>query len=96
MHRTSSAKVTKSVSQDKWDKGKRILVELKAVLEDDRLAKLSFKVLESRTGFLGHLSMTFEFMVPFLKGFYLTLNSWQGGRYTDGWKMKDKDWQSFL
>jgi hypothetical protein len=35
-------------------------------------------------------------MIPFLKGFCLTLNGWQLGRYEDGWKMKDKDWISFL
>jgi hypothetical protein len=52
--------------------------------------------LESKTGFLGHLSMTFEFMVPFLKGFYLTLNGWRLGRYKDGWKMKNQDWIAFL
>lgn len=65
-------------------------------LEEDHLVNLDFKSLESKTGFLGHLSMTYAFMVPFLKGFYLTLNGWRPGRHADGWKMKDKDWLAFL
>jgi hypothetical protein len=96
MHATSSEKVSKSVSEAKWTKGKRILTELLEELEGDHLVELDFKTLESKTGFLGHLSMTFEFMVPFLKGFYLTLNGWRSGRKEDGWKMKDKEWISFL
>jgi hypothetical protein len=92
----SPVKVSKSVSVAKWAKAKRILIDLLAELTADHLVDLNFKDLESKTGFLGHLSMTYEFMVPFLKGFYLTLNSWRPGRYEDGWKMKDKDWLAFL
>ena len=82
---------SKSASEAKWAKGKRILKDLLFKLEENPSAELDFKFLESKTGFLGHLSMTFEFMVPFLKGFYLTLNSWRLGRDKDGWKMKDKE-----
>jgi len=96
MHSTSSKRVSKSVSEAKWFKGKKILTDLLVKLEVNRFADLDFKLLESKTGFLGHLSMTFEFMVPFLKGFYLTLNGWRLGRYKDGWKMKNKDWIAFL
>jgi hypothetical protein len=93
----SPDKVSKSVSEAKWAKGRKILTDLLAELEKDHLVDLDFKNLESKTGFLGHLSTTFEFMIPFLKGFYLTLNGWRLGRYNDaGWKMKDKDWLAFL
>jgi hypothetical protein len=31
--------------------------------------------------------MTFEDLNPFLKGFYLTLNSWRPGRDQEGWRV---------
>lgn len=43
-----------------------------------------------------HLAMIFEIMVPFLKGFYLTLNSWQLGRDAEDWKVADKQWLQIL
>ena len=93
---SSPESVSKSVSEAKWAKGKKILNDLLLKLQENPSVELDFKFLESKTGFLGHLSMTFEFMVPFLKGFYLTLNSWRLGRDKDGWKMKDKEWIAFL
>ena len=30
-------------------------------------------------------------MVPYLKGFHLTIEMWRGGRDTEGWKQKDHD-----
>ena len=36
--------------------------------------------------------MTFEDTTPFLKGFYLTLNSWRDKRKDDGWKVSDNTW----
>lgn len=42
---------------------------------------LDHKELERETGFLSHLSMTFDELVPFIKqGLYLTLNSWRSNR----------------
>jgi hypothetical protein len=43
--------------------------------------------LDKEDGFLYHLSLTLESMVPFLKGFYLTLNAWRGGRDNQDWKV---------
>ena len=70
--------ITKSVSQDKWQKGKSIVEDLARRIseEPDGSPSLNRKELERQTGFLNHLTMTFEDMTPFLKGFYLTLNSW--------------------
>lgn len=50
------------------------------------------KALERDTGFLNHLAMTFEDFNPFLKGCYLSLNSWRTGRDQEGWKLPDKVW----
>jgi hypothetical protein len=43
-------------------------------------AELNHKQLEKDRGsFLTHLSMTFEAIVPFLRGFHLTIDQWRLG-----------------
>ena len=42
--------------------------------------KLHFKITESCVGFLVYVAMTYTSMVPYLKGIYLSLNSWRQGR----------------
>lgn len=92
--------ITKSVSQEKWDKGRRMvaqLLETVTTTEDkDFRPALDRRELEKETGFLNHLSMTFETMVPYLKGFYLTLNSWREGRDDDDWKVSSNRWKAIL
>ena len=90
--------ISKSVSQEKWDKGRRIILDLKIKCEGDPSGRpmLHRKDLERSTGFLNHLTMTFEDITPFLKGFYLTLNSWRPQRDADDWKMSDKKWKQVL
>ena len=91
--------ITKSVAQAKWDKAREIV---KLLVEGCKEAKegrpmLDRKDLERSTGFMNHLAMTFEDVTPFLKGLYLTLNSWRpGGRDQDDWKISDKKWKLFL
>lgn len=69
------------ITQEKWDKSKGIL---RAVLEeleassDDR-PRVVYKALEKKTGFLSHVALTYKDFRPFLRGFYLTLNSWRPG-----------------
>lgn len=62
----------------------------------DNLPALNHKELERKRGFLVHLAMTFETMVPFLKGLHLTLDSWRAGRKEDGWKVSQKEWNLWL
>ena len=57
---------------------------------------LDYKELESDIGFLIHLSMSYPNMKPFLRGFYVTLNSWRAGRDKEGWKLSEKTYQLFL
>ena len=47
--------------------------------------EIQFKQLEHIVGFLVYVSQTYTCMVPYLKGIYLTLNSWRHGRDEDGW-----------
>ena len=47
--------------------------------------EIPFKQLERIVGFLVYVSQTYTCMVPYLKGIYLTLNSWRNGCDKDGW-----------
>ena len=62
---------------------------------DDRPV-VNRKELERETGFLNHLSMTFDVITPYPKGFYLTLNSWRSHRNEGDWRVSDKRWQRIL
>ncbi len=79
LFKVSPSSITKTVTTEKWDKGISILSKLKEACNSDPLARpiLDRKQLERDTGFLNHLSMTYDTTTPFLKGFYLTLNSWR-------------------
>lgn len=90
--------ITKSVSQEKWDKARSIVQTLRIQCHGDVSGrpKLNRKELEQSTGFLNHLAMTFDDMTPFLKGLYLTLNAWRPGRDADDWKMTDAKWKQVL
>jgi hypothetical protein len=96
--RIGSNHITKSVSQEKWDKGRAMIERHLLEIEESKDSRpfLDRRRLEKETGFLNHLSMTFETMVPFLKGFYLTLNSWREGRDDNDWKVSTKRWKSIL
>ena len=90
--------ITKSVSQEKWEKGREMIERhhLEIGRSSDSRPFLDRRRLEKETGFLNHLSMTYETMIPFLKGFYLTLNSWREGRDENDWKLSAKRWKVIL
>jgi hypothetical protein len=87
-----------TVSEKKWAKAKSILQILldEVVKAEDDLPMLNFKSLESHVGFLVHLSMAYPDMTPFLRGFYLTMNSWRDGRDELGWKLSNKAFNLFM
>ena len=90
--------ISKSVSQEKWEKGIGIIENLSRPLKSHESGRptMNQKELERQTGFLNHLTMTFDKMTPYLKGFYLTLNYWRPKRDKDDWKMSDKTWMRCL
>jgi hypothetical protein len=96
--RISSDSISKSVSEEKWAKGRAIIDRLRSLLGPpaEERPMLCRKLLERETGFLNHLAMTFENLTPFLKGFYLSLNSWRSGRDAEDWKVSDKTWMKML
>jgi len=77
-----------TVSQKKWDRAKGIIGSLLADFESEGdLPELSLKEQEQKVGFLVHLAMAYPLMFPFLRGFYVAMNSWREGRDKDGWKL---------
>jgi hypothetical protein len=72
---TKDGKITKSISQGKWDKAKAMIKELINEADGDPRHEYSYKRLEQIRGFLCHLAMTYENITPFLKGLHLTLAS---------------------
>jgi hypothetical protein len=92
-----SSSIGISVTREKWEKGHNIVRDLvKECLGEGELPNLLHKKLEKERGFLVHLGMTFESIVPFLKGIHLTLDQWQLGRETGGWARSDKDHREWM
>lgn len=91
---STATSVTKSVTVEKWNKGRRLVEALweQLSIKDWAITPIDCKELEVARGFLCHLSMNFEFMVPYLKGFHLTLASHLRKRDKEGWKFSDKTW----
>lgn len=86
-----------TVTQAKWDKVKGILSKYSDILRGSanpsEIILLDRKSLEQDVGFLVHVTMTYTNLRPFLKGFYLSLNSWRHDRDEDGWKSERTEWE---
>jgi hypothetical protein len=57
---------------------------------------LNYKRLEQIPVFLGHISMTYLVVTPYLKGLHLTLASHHPGHDKRGWKMAPREWAAYL
>ena len=66
---------------------KRILKDWYTILAKGE-KELSHSKLASDRGFLVYVTCTYPPMVPYLKGFHLSLEMWRGGRDAEGWKLK--------
>ena len=74
------------VSQEKWDRTKEFLLWVRDCMNQPE-PLLERKRFQSGKGFLVHISLCYEFMQPYLKGFHLSENSWRPNRDEDGWKL---------
>jgi hypothetical protein len=93
---TDKGRITKTTSQEKWDKAKGYI---KSILKDyslDEDPMLDYKLLEQVKGFLCHMSMAFDQITPLLKGLHLTLAAHVPGRDGEGWKLSDSAWTAFV
>ena len=80
-------------SEEKWKKLKDIIQKwTERILEGKE--KLDHKELLSDRGFLVYVTRAYPGMVPYLKGFHLTIEMWRGNRDADGWKLPSRQLQS--
>jgi hypothetical protein len=100
---TSSTNVFASVSQEKWDKAKRLVEGLwdKITLQGSdcdglKPVDLDYKELEITWGFRVHLSMTFDMLTHHLKGFHLALALHLPGQSGDRWKLTNPEWLAYV
>ena len=83
-------------TQKKWDKAKAIVEHWHDEVCVNRRRSVNASQMERDVGFLVHLSRTFPAVFPYLKGFYLSLNSWRKGRNDEGWKYSMAEWRAAL
>jgi hypothetical protein len=77
--------------KSKWLKVQSILRRYQEKYNtSDCLPTFDFQTLSEDVGFLVHVSMTYPTMRVYLKGFYLTMNSWRPFRDDHGWKLSGK------
>ena len=96
IQQVSETAVSKTVTQEKWDKARTIAQRYTDGFKKSPTPAFSHKQMQRDVGFLVHVAMTFSSLMPFLKGFYLTMNAWRGGRNKDGWKLSSKEWIAHL
>lgn len=89
-HTFENLGVCSLTSVEKWGRMKEILRKWSSRLaEGDE--ELSHKELLSDRGFLVYVTRVYPAMVPYLKGFHLTIEMWRGGRDADGYKLPPRD-----
>jgi hypothetical protein len=76
-------------SNNKWKKMKSILEKWLTQVSSRQSPKLNHKELLSDRGFLVYVTRTYPAMIPYMKGFHLTIEMWRGGRDAKGRKLKD-------
>jgi hypothetical protein len=96
MFSTLNGKMKKFVSQKKWNKGRTWILHFLSKLAKDPDADFGCKEMEQAIGFLYHLSMTYEELAPYLKGFYLALHYHLPRRDAEGWKTNKKQWDAYV
>ena len=91
VHVLPTLRVCVLASEDKWTKLKAILKKWWGRLsevKDGEVQRLSHKELLADRGFLVYVTRTYPALVPYLKGFHLTIKMWRGGRDKEGWKLQ--------
>ena len=86
-----------TVSERKRGKAKEIICDLlENFNESDHLPEMYLKGMERKTGFGVKLAMAHPFIVPFMRGLYLTIKSWRPKRDREGCKLSKRDYDSFI
>ena len=80
---TAGGHVLGMISQMKWDKTKLLIAEFGGMIPKGTLPLQ--RLLEIQ-GFLMYVARTYTWLNPYIKGLYLTVDSWRPGRAEDGFK----------
>lgn len=86
VHIVSGVGVCVLTSDQKWKRLKDILAKWLERLERGD-TQLDHKELQSDRGFCVYLTRNYPAMIPYLKGFHLTIEMWRGNRDSEGWKL---------
>ena len=85
---SDNGEVTVLVSEEKWGKTKRWIVDW--VLDNiDKEVGINHKELTHCCGFLIYVSRTYYAFKPYLRGLHKTIDSWRPGRDEEGWKIME-------
>ena len=90
---TIGGRICGTVSQEKWDKTKRLICKMAAMVECERL--MLGRLLQIR-GFLMYVVRTYPWINPYMKGLHLTIDSWRPFRGPDGFKLRGKELENAL
>ena len=96
VYSTDQGKIRKTVTKEKWMKGRTFLVELKAEYVENPDQAFCYKRIERIRGYFCHLAMVFTNFGPYLKGFHLTLAQHLPKRDDGGWKLSDTEWAAYV
>jgi hypothetical protein len=73
------------ISQEKWDRAKAQLAEVREMLERDA-NNMCRQRLEEVRGFLVYITRTYIGLAPYLIGLHMTIDGWRAGRDLEGWR----------
>ncbi len=59
-----------------------------AIVAAEETVLLDYKKLRSDRGFMVYVTQAYPLLKPYLKGFHLSLETWRGGRDTEGWLIR--------
>ena len=70
--------VTKTITQEKWNKAKNYLAELRSYIGNkDHPGPISHKFLEWMRGYFNHIALTYDIIIPSMRGLHNIIDSWQ-------------------
>ena len=96
MYDISNKEIAKTVTQEKWTKGRNYVLDLQAEIKENNIQKFQYKRLEHIRGFFCHLAMLFEICFPYIKGYHLTSAKYLPKRDKEGWKIYKLQWIGYF
>jgi hypothetical protein len=90
---TDGGRICGTVSQEKWEKTKRLIAEMAGMVEHDYLPLA--RLLQVWVFFM-YMVRAYLWINPYMKGLHLTIDSWQPFRGADRFKLRGKELENAL